>query len=142
MKSTSAFTEFVRWVESRPRAYWQDVAPISTEINDRRCQIDLLYREGSFQIERVTHRPFHITPLHRHPLIDSFEFGIRGSGELYLNGRCFKLDDRFTPWRPLFISRRTWHGGRVGERGDSFLSVQAWDGPILGSVTRSWEDKP
>lgn len=138
----SRFEDFALWAESRGRTYWQDAAPIGCATNEATgARLDLLYRGDAFQIERVTHGAFETVPMHRHPAVDSFEFPLWGSGELWLNNRKFLLDDKVTPWRGLWVARRSWHGGRASERGGAFLSVQCWYGPILGSVIFSWESK-
>ena len=134
------FNDFARWADSKGRAYWSDLAPTGYTANEATgARLDLLYRAESFQIERVIHGAFEVVPMHRHPIVDSFEFPLWGSGELWLGARKFDLDDKFTPWRGIYISRNTWHGGKGKDRGGAFLSVQSWHGPIIGSVITSWE---
>lgn len=136
------FEKFVQSVESRGREYWTDYQAIGFSKNpSTRGHLDLLYRVGCLQIERVIHGAFDVIPLHRHPGVDSYEFPLWGSGELWIGQRRFVLDDTFTPWRPLYVSRATYHGGQAMERGGAFLSVQHWPRGVRGSVVSSWENK-
>jgi len=133
-------TSLMKWVRQQGQYYWLNRRSLKSTLNRRNGGlVELMYQDGQAQIERVTHGPFQVVPLHRHPHVDSYEFPLWGSGEIWINQRKYFLDDRRTRWRPLFISRKTWHGGCGKERGGAFLSVQWWDGEEPdGSVLEDW----
>lgn len=134
------FKSFVDDIVSCGRKFWLEVPPISSAINSKSGGLlELLLRSGRIQVERVIHGPNEIVPLHRHPHVDSCEFTLSGIGELWLRKRIFVLDANTTPWKPMFVSRRCFHGGKAYDKGGSFLSVQFWHSPIR-SVKDDWED--
>lgn len=138
--TTDPFSEFAREVEAKGQLYWLNCAPQTSEHDPKiNGQVELISRLENWQIERVTFGPYGGVPMHRHPLVDSFEFPLWGSGLITIGRHHFKLDDKWTPWKPLYVSRKTWHGGYGYERGGGFLSVQRWHGPILGSLVLNWE---
>lgn len=102
--------------------------------------LEVLFRRGCLQVERITHGPNETIPMHRHPNVDSYEFPLMGTGELWVRKRVFKLDAAIAPWKPVPISRNCYHGGRSYEQGGSFLSVQYWHVTPVQSVIDDWED--
>jgi quercetin dioxygenase-like cupin family protein len=126
-------------VLSRGQTYWRDCEAKTAEIDQRNVQTEILYSLGHFQIERLTFDPYGSVPTHRHPLVDSYEFPLWGSGTIVIGGHSFKLDDHWTPWKPLYVSHNTWHSGKGDERGGGFLSLQRWNGSVLGSIGMNWE---
>lgn len=136
------FKEAVTMADKLGAEYWIKAEPLSVSHPERDITLEFIRRDRDWQIERVTVAPFGVVPLHRHPLVDSYEFPLWGEGEIWLGAHKYKLCEGITPWRPLFISRRTWHGGCGYERGGAFLSVQHWHAPISGHINASWENKP
>lgn len=130
------------WVDRMGRDYWRHVQAISTSFPEKDVTTEVLWSKPRVQIERITIAPFGIVPLHRHPLVDSYEFPLWGRGEIWLNRRRYKLDEETTPWRSLFVSRSIWHGGcSTDNKGGAFLSVQHWHVPLTGSIRASWEER-
>jgi hypothetical protein len=135
------FLDLVRWAESKGRSYWREQAPITSVINERsKGRLDLLFREGFLQIERVYHGPFEVVPMHRHPDVDSAELSIWGAGAFWIRRRRFALGEGITPWRRFFIPHTCWHGGISDASGGSFLSIQNWYAPIK-SIKDNWESR-
>jgi len=129
-------------VESEGKDFWLEWKSISSIENPlTNGKLEVLYRDSHFQIERVTHGPYEVIPIHRHPALDSYEFPLWGAGELWLGSHRIALDDARTPWGKIAIPRTRWHGGKGTERGGAFLSVQYWPDGVTGSVISSWETK-
>src|ERR1044072_1237000 len=88
-------------VQRQGQFYWLNRLSLESTVNHRNGgRIELMFREGRTQIERITHGPFEVVPLHRHPTVDSCEFPLWGSGELWINHRKYFLDETRTRWRP------------------------------------------
>lgn len=100
-------------------------------------RLDLLFREGNLQIERVSHGFGEVVSLHRHPAVDSAELSIWESGAFWIRRRKFMLGEGFTPWRNTvhLFSRRC-----CGDHGGAFLSIQRWYAPIK-SIKDDWESR-
>ena len=89
------------------------------------CQLELVYLDPPFQIERVTLAPS-IVPRHRHPSVDSVEVALWGDSEYSINRHRFHTRyDVPLKLRASPISRTSWHGG-IAPAGGSFLSIQYW----------------
>ena len=137
------FAELRDWVKKQGQFHWINARALESKPNEMNGgTVDLMWRQDNMQVERMTHNPYDVIPMHRHPQVDSYEFPLWGSGEFWLNGRKLFLDDTTARWRPIFISRNTWHGGCGKERGGAFLSVQCWHMPINGSVLDNWTARP
>jgi hypothetical protein len=126
------------FVEHQGQDYWIGRHTLEDRMSHTGGKLEMLSQYGNLQIERVTHPPYGLIPLHRHPDVDTYEFPLWGSGELWIGRRKFILDDKTTPWCPMFISRKWFHGGKGYERGGCFLSVQYWHIQPVQSITKNW----
>lgn len=83
----------------------------------------VLYRQEPYQVELFNVKPNSEIPVHMHPNVDSFE--------VYVGGDVvFVCDDVLYAQNTLGDTIRvlpsSWHGGKFGERGGCFLSIQKW----------------
>lgn len=132
--------DIVRWVLAQG---WSDPLQHPTYLERRtgnRYCVDVLYRDTPWQVERVYVPTGEIT-LHRHPDMDSCECFIHGSGVLQINHRRVQLQPGRPNWQQIVpIPSFAWHGGRVGEQGVCFLSIQHWKHGISPtSALENWE---
>lgn len=99
----------------------------------------VLFRQGQYQVQLFIVQPNSIIKPHIHPNVDSYE--------VYLGGDIiFTRDDvEFEQTEygdTIRVKPTNWHGGKFGERGGSFLSVQKWlNGVKPTSVGEDWQDK-
>jgi hypothetical protein len=106
-----------------------------------------LYRDGAFQVQLFSVKPYTDIADHMHPNVDSFEVYLGGeiefrhSGEYVTtaaeisesNGVCTLLR------QTLRVKPEDSHGGRFGAMGGLFLSVQHWiNGVPPSSVHLDW----
>lgn len=136
--------------------WWKNAKPIrppfdNTVVNfDNKVVGSVLFREGQFQVQQFIVAPHTDIADHIHPNVDSFEVYIAGQIEFRLNG------ERITPMEELEFNETTktcshfgrivrvkptdWHGGRFGEMGGVFFSVQHWLNDVPpSSVHLDWQ---
>jgi len=99
----------------------------------------VLYRQDPYQVQLFIVQPNSDIKPHIHPNVDSFEVFVGGDIK-------FLCDDVEYEQNALGMSIRvkpnSWHGGKFGERGGCFLSVQKWlNGVFPTSVGDDWHDK-
>jgi quercetin dioxygenase-like cupin family protein len=99
----------------------------------------VLYRKDNFQVQLFMLPPNSNIDAHIHPNVDSYEVYISGD----INFMC--NDEWFTPTEvgaSIRIFPNSWHGGKFGERGGCFISIQKWlNGVPPTSVGADWRDK-
>jgi quercetin dioxygenase-like cupin family protein len=102
------------------------------------CYGAVLYRKDQFQVQLFIVKPHSIINPHLHPNVDSYEVFVSGDINFMRDGEWFtqnKLEG------DLRIYPSTWHGGKFGQRGGVFLSVQHWlNGIKPTSVEDDWFD--
>ena len=97
-----------------------------------------LYRKDNFQVQLFTVRPHSMINPHVHPNVDSFEVYIAGDISFMCNGKWFEQNKIEGSIR---IHPSSWHGGKFGERGGIFLSIQNWlNGVEPSTVGHDWFD--
>jgi quercetin dioxygenase-like cupin family protein len=99
----------------------------------------VLYRQDQYQVQLFNVQPNCVIEPHIHPNVDSFEVFV-GGDIVFIN------DNVEHPRTKLFdvirVKPTSWHGGKFGERGGCFLSVQKWlNGVPPTSVGNDWKDK-
>ena len=101
----------------------------------------VLYRDGQYQVQLFIVQPNCIIEPHIHPNVDSFEVYLSGDIEFSVGG--ITIDQTaMESQRVLRVLPDEFHGGKFGERGGVFLSVQKWlDGYEPTSVGYNWVDK-
>lgn len=124
--------------------WWMNIRPINTP-NESPTNYNgnlsgvVLYREQPYQVQLFSVLPNSVIEPHIHPNVDSFE--------VYIGGDiAFMCDD---VWHDqvrlgdfIRVKPSSWHGGKFGERGGCFLSVQKWlNGVKPTSVGDDWHDK-
>ncbi len=114
------------------RIIWRDVPKMGI-INFGNIISMLLYRQPPFQVELfiVPHDKSSFTN-HRHPDVDTIEFGLCGDNELFVNGKEGHTREQIKLWladnykaMPIHIRPEDWHSG-IGHTPYSFLSIQKW----------------
>ncbi len=98
----------------------------------------VLYRQAPYQVQLFIMPPNSFIEDHVHPNVDSYEVFIGGDIAFRCDGEEFIQDVLGASIRVLPDS---WHGGKFGERGGCFLSIQKWlnDVPPT-SVGHDWRD--
>lgn len=134
----------VHWLNGR--IIWRDV-PKAGITNFGTIISMLLYRNPPFQVELlIVPGATSSFPSHRHPDVDTVEFGLSGEGDLFINGQQAYTDEQARLWKegkfkalPIHISPTDWHSG-CGYTPYSFLSIQKWlHGVVPTSVGLNWE---
>ena len=99
----------------------------------------VLYRQDPYQVELFNVKPNSEIPPHVHPNVDSFEVFIGGDISFMCDGVWYDQDVLGSSIRVLPSSI---HGGKFGERGGCFLSVQKWiNGVQPKFVGDDWDDE-
>lgn len=129
----------VRSIIKDGKDLWRYCECLESITDERKVTTELVYRSNNYQIERVILPPYVKVPLHRHPNVDSYEFPLWGAGDIVIGHRKFFTKEEIAPWKPCFVSRKTWHAGYGYERESAFLSVQYWTIPITGTISTDWE---
>jgi hypothetical protein len=97
-----------------------------------------LYRQPPYQVEMFIVRPNSSIEPHIHPNVDSYEVYMGGDINFMCEGNWFGDNILGAEIRVLPSS---WHGGKFGERGGCFLSVQKWlNGIDPKFVGNDWHD--
>lgn len=125
----------------------------------------VMHRSPSlFQVELVVIKPNSRFVAHRHPRIDAFEIYLSGDARFAASENSAEEAEQLLKQsleipEPVFlrlfhagrkrnsnchrIKPTEWHAGLVGPRGNSFWSIQKWEGP--GEITaagENWEGGP
>jgi mannose-6-phosphate isomerase-like protein (cupin superfamily) len=99
----------------------------------------VLYRQAPYQVQLFILPPNSEIDPHMHPNVDSFEVFVNGDINFMCNDVWYSQNVIGSCIRVLPSS---WHGGKFGERGGCFLSVQKWlNGVEPTSVGEDWHDK-
>ena len=83
----------------------------------------VLYRQDCYQVEMFLVKPNSEIEPHIHPNVDSFEVYLGGDINFMCNGEWFAENVIGSSIR---VYPNSWHGGKFGERGGCFISVQKW----------------
>jgi quercetin dioxygenase-like cupin family protein len=124
--------------------WWLASRPINTPPNNSLTyQKDthgvVLYRQSPYQVELFTVQPNSEIVPHIHPNVDSFEVFISGDISFMCNGEWFAQN---LLGNQIRVKPESWHGGKFGERGGCFLSVQKWLNNVEPTfVGNDWRDK-
>lgn len=134
----------IHWLKGR--IIWRDVP--KTGIRNFGTIISmLLYRKPPFQVELlIVPDATSSFPNHRHPDVDTVEFGLSGEGDLFIDGIPAYTREQIALWKdgkfkalPIRISPNNWHSG-AARTPYSFLSIQKWlHGVEPTSVGLNWE---
>lgn len=107
----------------------------------------VLYRDWPFQVEMIVFTPGVEIQPHMHEDVDSCEVVMTGGVELFVEGlqvaflrepRADGLSRDLLKWAP--IPHDAIHGGRVGDKGGTFLSVQMWRNKAPTHVGQEWQE--
>jgi quercetin dioxygenase-like cupin family protein len=126
------------------KEWWLDTRVINTPSLNSLVHIKdthgvVLFRNGQYQVELFNVKPNSEIVPHIHPNVDSYEIFVSGDIEFMCNGEWFKQDVLGTSIRVLPLS---WHGGKFGEKGGCFLSIQKWLNNVEPKfVGDDWDDK-
>lgn len=129
------------------RMLWRDVPRLESIRNFGSIISMLLYRKPPFQVELliVPHQQSSFTT-HRHPDVDSVEYGLCGDHVFILNGEPGYTQEQMNSWlsgnynTPLIhILPTDWHSG-YNNSPYAFLSIQKWLHNVQPtSVGLNWE---
>lgn len=113
-------TAFMNW--------WMNLRPINTPTQNALSHVAdthgvVLYRQGQYQVELFNVKPNSEIPAHIHPNVDSYEVFVGGDIEFMRDGFWYKQEQIGANIR---VTPNSWHGGKFGERGGCFLSIQKW----------------
>lgn len=98
----------------------------------------VLYRQAPYQVQLFIMPPNSFIEDHVHPNVDSYEVFIGGDIAFRCDGEEYVQDVLGASIRVLPDS---WHGGKFGERGGCFLSIQKWLNNVPPtSVGHDWRD--
>lgn len=136
MEAFDDLAEFLNW--------WLAHRPINTPETDSLVyQKDthgvVLYRQAPYQVELFIVQPNSEIAPHIHPNVDSFEVFVSGDINFSCNGQWFDQNHLGVHIR---VKPSSWHGGKFGERGGCFLSVQKWLNDTKPTfVGNDWRDE-
>jgi hypothetical protein len=132
---------FTRWVLTQPLGALRPPAHGIRHVtmDDAEALSVVLYRAAPFQVEQFTILPRaggSSFPDHRHPNVDSIEYFMAGEINFRLRGSWVaSIEDAAAVGsdgasllcgRRLPVRAEDMHGGRVGDGGAVFLSIQRW----------------
>lgn len=123
--------------------WWLNNRPINTFEGSKPCYHatiagTVLYRQYPYQVQLFITPPNTVIEEHIHPNVDSYEVYLTGDIEFSCNGQVFS-----SPKIGESIRVRTsyWHGGKTGNMGATFLSIQKWLNNVQpSSVANDWHD--
>lgn len=154
MPEEDDLTIFAKW--------WLESRPLNPPFDDNVLMFDgcvmgqTLFREGAFQVQLFSVKPYTKIADHTHENVDSYEVYLGGSFEGYKNGEnqapligdwLIKTEQitmgggAVNPLvgRSLRVRPYDSHGGIVGGMGALFLSIQHWkDGVHPSSAHLDW----
>ena len=107
------------WLTKRPFNTPQD--NILTHVAETHGVV--LYRQKPYQVELFNVKPNSEIPSHKHPNVDSFEVYIGGDISFMCDNHWL---DNMSIGQSIRVTPSTIHGGKFGERGGCFLSIQKW----------------
>ena len=128
------------------RIIWRDVPKMGIT-NFGSIMSMLLYRKPPFQVELlIVPDSTSSFPAHRHPDVDTVEFGLSGQGDLFVNGVASYTENQIQLWLagnfkalPIHIGPTDWHSG-AARTPYAFLSMQKWLHDVEpSSVGLNWE---
>ena len=123
--------------------WWLDNCPINTFEGSKPCYHAsiagiVLYRQYPYQVELFITPPNTVIDEHIHPNVDSYEVYLTGDITFTCNGYVFQNQKIGEAIR---VRTSYWHGGKTGNMGATFLSVQKWlNGKEQSSVANDWHD--
>lgn len=123
--------------------WWMSNRPINTPKDSNVYVAEthgiVLYRQDNYQVEMFSVRPNSEIEPHIHPNVDSFEVYISGDISFMCNGEWFSQNNIGDCIR---VYPNSWHGGKFGEKGGCFLSIQKWLNNVSPKfVGDDWKDK-
>lgn len=96
----------------------------------------IMYRGGQFQVQMFIVPPNYTIPPHIHPNVDSIEVYMGGQIMFSHSGQFVVSEEEFTEptaeglpkcaGRLIRVRPNDWHGGKFGDSGGVFLSIQHW----------------
>lgn len=99
----------------------------------------VLYRDGPYQVQLFIVEPNSVIEPHIHPNVDSFEVYVSGDIKFMCDDQWY---DQMKGHEVIRVRPSSWHGGKFGERGGCFLSIQKWLNDVQPtSVGDDWHDK-
>lgn len=124
--------------------WWLNTRPINTP-NESPTNFNgalsgtVLYRQDPYQVQLFIVQPNSDIEPHIHPNVDSYEVFVGGDIKFI----CDNIEyDQNAVGMYIRVKPNSWHGGKFGERGGCFLSVQKWlNGVPPTSVGNDWHDK-
>jgi hypothetical protein len=124
--------------------WWLSTRPLNTPKENALSHVAethgvVLYRQEPYQVELFNVKPNSEIPAHVHPNVDSFEVFMGGDIAFMCNDLWYSQDNIGASIRVL---PNSYHGGKFGDRGGCFLSVQKWlNGVSPKFVGDDWADK-
>jgi hypothetical protein len=108
--------------------WWIKKRPFNTPQNNILSHVAethgvVLYRQKPYQVELFNVKPNSVIPAHKHPNVDSFEVYVGGDISFMCDG---VWHDQHQIGLDIRVYPDTLHGGKFGERGGCFLSIQKW----------------
>lgn len=129
-------TAFLQW--------WLATRPINTPVvsptnfNGELSGV-VLYRHNNYQVQLFIVQPNSTIEAHIHPNVDSYEVFVGGDINFMCDDTWY---DQNVVGMHIRVKPSSWHGGKFGEKGGCFLSVQKWlNGVPPTSVGDDWHDK-
>lgn len=99
----------------------------------------VLYRDKCYQVQLFMVKPNRTIDPHVHPNVDSYEVYVSGDIAFMADNNWY---DQKEYGGHIRIKPNCWHGGKFGERGGCFLSVQKWLNNVEPTtVEEDWKDK-
>lgn len=143
-----ALRTFANWAsEPAQVARWMSTKPLESrrgqekELKSGMSTVDVVYRDGQFQVERIALKPHTIVKAHRHPGVDSYEYHVDGDIDFFLGRRMFhQTPETVRHMRMIPVPQFAFHAGIAGNCGATFLSIQQWKGE-QSSVRDVWESE-
>lgn len=115
-----------------------------------KLRADVVWRDGLFQVEKVTMEPNCLVLAHRHPNIDAYEAHVAGDLIFLVGTDVPRLNAALEKLKP-FVEHRLrgksfrvrptdWHGAKAGPNGAVFFSIQHWTGEVpMTAAGVDWE---
>lgn len=97
----------------------------------------LLYSDGQFQVEMLSVTPNTILTTHSHPDVDSYEVYVSGDLTFEVDDKSYVPTESYSDY--VRVPDGCTHGGKTGERGGVFLSVQLWKNGVKPTfISENW----
>jgi quercetin dioxygenase-like cupin family protein len=110
------------------KLWWMAKRPINTPQLNALSHVAethgvVLYRQKPYQVELFNVKPNSEIPQHIHPNVDSYEVYLSGDVSFF----CIdKWHDQSVLGGSIRVKPNSYHGGKFGERGGCFFSIQKW----------------